>query len=473
MSNGYNNNYNTPSPGPGPGNYGPNRSGNNGGNSDLVETLSWIIDIGLIFVWFPVGLFLTIANASGRNFVGSIIRSIMKNSKSSGGGTATSRSANTYYDVGQNRTASSRVGQKPPQASAPQTGRDGAGVQGDYSQPGVGTAQKTAKAAAKKGGDLPKDTGASILEVAGWIVGVLGLVMTLGSLGDGIWSVLSSLALVLGGGALIFSGWKRKQKEKAFKRCFTVSGHTGIVKIKNLANTLGVGEAELEKQLQEMIDRGYYGERAYLDHARGLLVIEPEQMRDVYKAEDEARAAGKEAQARQAAASARTEYEKIIAEIRQADEDIADEVMSEKIRTMQEITAAIFQEVEAHPAKKPQIQRFMNYYLPTTLKLLDSYARIEQQGVSGENMAKAKADIERIADTLVEGYKKQLDTLYRSEAVDIAGDVSVIENMMRRDGLTGQDDFRVNTSRRETAASADSGQGASAAAQEGQVLGGH
>ena len=116
--------------------------------------------------------------------------------------------------------------------------------------------------------------------------------------------------------------------------------------------------------------------------------------------------------------------------------------MSEKIRRMQTVTAAIFREVEAHPEKKPQIQRFMNYYLPTTLKLLNSYARIEAQGVSGENMAKAKADIERIADTLVEGYEKQLDTLYRAEAVDIAGDVNVIENMMRRDGLTGRGDFR-------------------------------
>ena len=115
--------------------------------------------------------------------------------------------------------------------------------------------------------------------------------------------------------------------------------------------------------------------------------------------------------------------------------------MSEKIRRMQELTASIFAEVEAHPEKKSQIDRFMNYYLPTTLKLLKSYARIERQGVSGENMAKAKADIEGIADTLVEGYKKQLDRLYQAEAVDIAGDVSVIENMLKRDGLTGKNDF--------------------------------
>ena len=307
------------------------------------------------------------------------------------------------------------------------------------------------------------DKGAKVLEIFGWIIGAFGLVASIASIGSGLWQLLSMLAIVAGGAAMIFSGRKAKRKEAAFKRCLTVSGNTGIVKLSGLAKTLGMSEEELEKQLDEMVDRGYYGAKAYVDHARGLLVIEPEEMRYVYKAEDEAKAAQKQA----TRAASMSEYEKIIEQIRQADIDIEDEGMSGKIRTMQELTAAIFAEVEAHPEKKPQIQRFMNYYLPTTLKLLDSYARIEQQGVSGDNMAKAKADIERIADTLVEGYKKQLDTLYRSEAVDIAGDVSVIESMMRRDGLTGQNDFRIKTEPEAPKAreAAQSG--------EGQVMGGH
>jgi len=275
------------------------------------------------------------------------------------------------------------------------------------------------------------------------------------------WEILTTIAVALGGGLLVFSGRQGKKKEAAFRRCLTVSGDKGIVRLKPLAKTLGMTEEELEKQLTEMIDRGYYGERAYIDHARELLVIEPEFMRDVYRVEDEAKAK----QAEEARMAAATEYERYVERIRQADIDIDDEVMSEKIRQMQNITQAIFSEVELHPEKKPQIERFMNYYLPTTLKLLDSYARIEEQGVSGENTAKAKADIERIADTLVEGYRKQLDTLYQAEAVDIAGDVSVIESMMRRDGLTGQDDFRPFKQFTEPSAAQE--------APKGEVLGGH
>lgn len=469
MSNYNYNNYNGPSPGPGPNTPGPNRSNNNGG--DGIDTISWIVDIGMIFVWFPVGLFLTIAKSMGHDFVGSIIRSIRNSQNRNTGSTR----ARTGFDVGQNRTTSSRVYGTQGQTTSSRVYSSQAQSAKTEQAPGWTPKAQDAKAAEKDDGVRHADKGATALEVVGWIIGVFGLLATIGAIGSTLWSVLSALALIVGGGAMVFSGRKARKKEAAFKRCMTVSGNTGIVKLEGLAKTLGMTEEELEKQIDEMIDRGYYGARAYIDHARGLLVIEPEQMRDVYKAEDEAKAAGESAAASAAARASMTEYQKILQQIRQADIDIDDETMSAKIRIMEEITAAIFAEVQAHPEKKPQIQRFMNYYLPTTLKLLDSYARIEQQGVSGDNMAKAKTDIERIADTLVEGYRKQLDTLYQAEAVDIAGDVSVIENMMRRDGLTGQNDFRIRTEPAKTEAPAQEAAPAETPAQEpeGQVLGGH
>lgn len=473
MSN-YNYNYRGPSPGPGPNTPGPNRGNNNNGG-DNIDTISWIVDIGMIFLWFPVGLFLTIAKSMGHDFVGSIIRSIRNSSRKNSGNVR----GNMGFDVGQNRTTSSRVYGTPggQTTSSRVYSTPSQQAQGENAPGWTPKAQdaKAEKAAEKDDGIQHIDKGAKVLEIVGWIIGAFGLIATIGAVGSGLWSVLSMLAIVVGGGAMVFSGRRGKRKEAAFKRCMTVSGTTGIVKLDDLAQTLGMTEEELEKQIEEMIDRGYYGARAYIDHARGLLVIEPEQMRDVYKAEDEAKAAGASAAASAAARASMTEYQKILEQIRTANDEIADENMTKKIHIMEELTAAIFTEVQTHPAKKPQIQRFMNYYLPTTLKLLDSYARIEQQGVSGDNMAKAKADIERIADTLVEGYRKQLDTLYQAEAVDIAGDVSVIENMMRRDGLTGQDDFRIRTEPAQAEAPAQEDAPAEAPAQEpeGQVLGGH
>jgi len=80
----------------------------------------------------------------------------------------------------------------------------------------------------------------------------------------------------------------------------------------------------------------------------------------------------------------------------------------------------------------------MNYYLPTTLKLLRSYATLEKQGINGENITSAKENIGRILDTLATGYAQQLDQLFESDVIDIAADINVLENLMQQDGLTGE-----------------------------------
>ncbi len=387
------------SPGPGPGNGRPPRGG------DPWENISWVLGVGLIFLWFPLGLFFTIAHAAGHDLLGGLFRSLF--TQKPGG------SAKTTYTA---------------PGGTKRTRRPEGAVQERFT------------------GVRHADAGATVKTVFGWILAVFGLLGTLGAVIDwaGVWSVLSAIAVALGGGALVLSAVTGRRKEAKFRRCMTVSGDRGVVDMKKLSRTMGVELAEADKLVTEMVDRGFYGERAYIDHERCLLVIDVEDMRDVYRREDEAQkaaAAAKEKADTDEARAKMNEYERYIDLIEQADIDIEDGPMSEKIQRMKSITAAIFQEVEAHPEKRHQIDRFMNYYLPTTLKLLESYARIERQGVSGENMAKAKADIEGIADTLVAGYEKQLDKLYRAEAMDIAGDVSVIENMLKRDGLSGSSDF--------------------------------
>ena len=77
----------------------------------------------------------------------------------------------------------------------------------------------------------------------------------------------------------------------------------------------------------------------------------------------------------------------------------------------------------------------MNYYLPTTLKILNAYAQMDAQGVEGENISAAKERIEGMMDKVVEGFEKQLDQLFKTEAMDIATDVEVLERMLDKDGL--------------------------------------
>ena len=127
-----------------------------------------------------------------------------------------------------------------------------------------------------------------------------------------------------------------------------------------------------------------------------------------------------------------------IAEMKRLDQNIADPGISADIVRLEQVSAKIFEEVGRSPEKLPQIRRFLDYYLPTTLKLLNAYDRMSGTGVSGENIDATLARVEGMMRTIVSAFEKQLDSLYGTEALDISTDITVLETMMAREGLTDQ-----------------------------------
>ena len=127
-----------------------------------------------------------------------------------------------------------------------------------------------------------------------------------------------------------------------------------------------------------------------------------------------------------------------IAEMKRLDAAIEDETISAQIRRLEEVSAKIFQQVKAEPKKLPEIRRFMDYYLPTTLKLLNAYDRMGAAGVSGENIDTTMERVEKIMSTIVAAFEKQLDSLFGAEAMDIRAEMSVLETMLAREGLAGE-----------------------------------
>ena len=133
-------------------------------------------------------------------------------------------------------------------------------------------------------------------------------------------------------------------------------------------------------------------------------------------------------------------------EMKRLDENIEDEKISQAIRELERTSQAIFQQVREAPEKLPQIRRFMDYYLPTTLKLLNAYDRMSSVGVGGENIDSTKERVEAIMDTIVAAFDKQLDGLFGAEALDVSADITVLETMLAREGLAG-DQMKAETTK--------------------------
>ena len=237
----------------------------------------------------------------------------------------------------------------------------------------------------------------------------------------GDFTSLTTLAGLTGVGlVLLYVGLFRRKRSKLFRKYLAMIGSRESVSISALAKAMGRSYKKVCDELQDMLDFGVLP-MGYLDLANDKLVLTSQGIADE--------------PAPQPQPEPKQDENAILAEIRAVNDAIPDPTMSVKIDRIGQLTGKILDYQRQHPDKEGQLRSFLNYYLPTTLKILRAYAQLDQQGVEGENISAAKARIEGMMDKVVEGFEKQLDKLFRDEALDITSDVSVLEKMLDKDGL--------------------------------------
>lgn len=130
-----------------------------------------------------------------------------------------------------------------------------------------------------------------------------------------------------------------------------------------------------------------------------------------------------------------------IADIRRLNDEIPDERISAQIDLIERLTAQIFDCVRKNPKKFSQIRQFLNYYLPTTIKLMEQYVTLQNQSLKTENITEGMQKIEDLLDKVIIAFQRQLDALFEADVVDITADIRVMEQMMASEGLTNKKDF--------------------------------
>ncbi len=239
---------------------------------------------------------------------------------------------------------------------------------------------------------------------------------------------------------------RHRQEAKRFNRYMAVIGDRAVMPIERIAASLSMDITACERDLEYLIDNGYYNGvwTPYIDKELHAFVLdaefapEPPEKKPRHAKEEQPRPAVRAEE--QPAPGEQPDslpeaYRQKLREIRHANDVIADKYCSDAIDHIETITRSIFEHVNEHPEKEKQIQSFMNYYLPATLKLLNSYAELEKQPTAGENIVKSKERIEKTLERLVYAFDRQLNQLFESEAMDITTDIDVLEKMMAKDGL--------------------------------------
>ena len=279
-----------------------------------------------------------------------------------------------------------------------------------------------------------------------------------------------------------------RRRYHLYRRYAGAIGTDSTVSIRALAAMLDRPTANVVSELQSMIDEGIITGNAYIDRSHLTLYLDHEQsdaadfvssVVNVFVTPEDRAQTVADAKARRSSRSVTVEtefveaaprektqsesgnrrqaeprrsssdsenFEAKLREIRQLNDEISDPAVSERIDRIGELTAGIFRLVREKPEHAEEVRKFMNYYLPTTLKLLKSYSLMEKQSYQGENIQASRKKIEDVLDTLVRAFEQLQDRLFRTEAMDVETDISVLETMMASDGLLQQNNLRAGGS---------------------------
>ena len=294
--------------------------------------------------------------------------------------------------------------------------------------------RRKASARSKAGKKLEEQGNGRLLTIAGAIVaavfGFIGFSELLEALywGDFLFylqDIFVPLAFCGGGLCMLWYGLRKGRRLKRYRQYLSLIGRRKSISVTTLAEATGFAPRKIREDLQDMLDDGIFP-MGYLDLGSDQLFLTDDGIQDRPREEPKkAPEPPKEVEGAEA----------VLTEIRALNDAIEDPEMSRKIDRIGEITGNIFASLREKPDKEGKLRSFLSYYLPTTLKILGSYAQLEAQGVEGENISAAKERIEGMMDKVVEGFEQQLDRLFQDDAMDITSDVAVLERMLEKDGL--------------------------------------
>ena len=232
-----------------------------------------------------------------------------------------------------------------------------------------------------------------------------------------------------------------------FRQYVSVLRDREFCDIKEIASATGRDVRKVLKDVKKMITKGWFCQ-GHLDEKESCLMVSEHAwnqytalMEDMKQRKAEEQAAQKKMQEEydrlspevQKIVQAGDEY---VRKIKAANVAIPGEVISAKISRMELLVDRIFDRVEQNPDSVNDMRRMMDYYLPTTMKLLEAYEELDAQPVQGENIISSKKEIEDTIDTLNIAFEKLLDSLFQDTAWDVSSDISVLHTMLAQEGLT-------------------------------------
>ena len=291
--------------------------------------------------------------------------------------------------------------------------------------------------------------------VGGFVLGTYGictlvaipfLIASLDAAGIAAFILLA--ALTVGGGAMLRIGVKKIGLLKRFRIYRNVLGSREFCRMEELCRQSSLPQESVVADLRKLIVKDMLKHGHIDDECKYLMVTDEAyshyrtQLNTLHQRQQQQRLEQQRTAQRRddlnMSPQARAILDKgqaFIRQIRKSNEAIPGAEISAKIDQIESVVRSIFDRAEENPQVIPELDRLMDYYLPTTVKLLDAYEDLDRQPVQGANIVKSKQEIEQTLDTLSVAFTKLLDSIFAEVAWDVSTDVSVLHAVLAQEGL--------------------------------------
>ena len=249
--------------------------------------------------------------------------------------------------------------------------------------------------------------------------------------------------------ALLLKGISLRKRVKRFKKYVRVIDNNTYISIGDLAKFAKEKERFLIKDLSKMIDTGMFLE-GHIDEEKTYFMLNDEVYGDYLnlKKREIDKKSNKKKLKEEIDNSAKEESESTIKigrdyieQIKTVKNELYREEIFANLDKLENISQQILNQVEKNPQKAQEVNKFINHYLPITIKLINSYEELNNQVVQGDNIKNAKIEIEKSIELINKAFENLLDDLFEDVALDISTDISVLKTLFKQEGL-GEEDFK-------------------------------
>ncbi len=280
------------------------------------------------------------------------------------------------------------------------------------------------------------------------IFGLIGLLGSLwvpkGLIAFGITGAISAWALR--------KGVLERDRLSRVKRYVALCADKMYINIADLANHVGKSSKYVLKDVKKMLELGFFPE-GHLDKEETCFMLDDKTYREYLNVEHQRRMLTQNTSAESQVANQATanesnnaeleamirEGQEYIRKLHELNEIIPEESISNKMYRMESLLQEIFARLKEDPKQMPQMHKLMNYYLPTTIKLLQSYSEFDDVSNPGQEIISAKSEIEKTVDTINEAFAELLNKLFQASVFDATTDAQVLQTMLAKEGLTKND----------------------------------